>query len=82
MDEEGYAILCSKPTYREGDEYSPEERRTASYAPPSQRFRVQNKRFKTQYSHLYYNRLEMLRGPVRDAAKRKWGMKLFLVRIV
>ena len=74
--EEGYAILCSNPTFREGDEYSPEERSNAAYAQPSQRFRVQNKRFKTQYSHLYYNRLESLRGPVHDAAKRKWGTHL------
>lgn len=78
MDEEGYAILCSKPTFQEGDEYTPEERSTESYEPTSyvQRFRVQNKRFKTQYSHLYYNRLETLRNPVREAAERKWGMHL------
>ena len=77
FEEEGYTILLSRPTYRRAEGYIPEERSTTSYAPPSQRFRVQRrKRYNTQYSHLYYNRLESLRRPVQDAARRKWGEHL------
>ena len=43
------------------------------YVQASKRFRIQERKFKTQYAHLYFCRLNLMRKIVEETAKREWG---------
>jgi hypothetical protein len=47
-------------------------RTEASYVQHDQRFKLKNKTFQQQFSHIYQRRLTALRGPVAAAAAAKW----------
>ena len=47
-------------------------RSSCSYESGCGRYRVQERRYATQYAHVYFHRLEKMRGYVTAAAIRKW----------
>lgn len=63
------------PGNQDGRERSEEklQRVTLSYTPTYQRFRAKARTFTQQYSHMYTNRLRLMRPMLEAAATAKWG---------
>jgi DNA polymerase delta subunit 2 len=75
------SLLCTV-TEDEILDRAPLERVTCPYAPASMRFRLKERKFKTQYAHVYFCRLNVLRKSVEDTAKKLWGEDIVIRKLV
>ncbi len=65
--------LLSLPTASAEEFTKSFKRRTCGYEDSCCKFKVKDRSYTRQYSHIYYTRLEQLRPRVENEAKNKWG---------
>ena len=56
-------------------------RATASYAPHHSRFLLRDRKYTLQYSHIYTNRLALLKPFVLSAVSERWGVESGRARV-
>lgn len=70
--EEGEELLSSPQ--QDAEVFSKSlKRESYTYEDHSERFKVKERRYKQQYSQLYYIRLEKMKRLVETRALKKWG---------
>ena len=71
---EGGDLLCA-PTAEDEEFQKAHTRSSCSYENRCARFRLRERHYATQYAHIYFTRLELMRPHVEAAAVKKWGME-------
>ena len=69
--------LLSLPTAECEDFQRVRTRSSCSYQNGCERYRLQDRNYVTQYAHIYFTRLELMRPHLKAAAIKKWGIILY-----
>ena len=65
--------LLSEPSKQDESFSKSLKRHSCSYESHCDRFKVENRVFNQQYSHVYFMRLAKMRERIKKMAKQKWG---------
>lgn len=61
------------PTAEDEDYQKVHTRSRCSYESHCKRFRHEKREYTTQYAHIYFSRLFLMRSKLETAASKKWG---------
>lgn len=66
-------VLLSVPTLGDESFQKKFSRRACEYENLSDHWRVKRRQYERQYAHVYYSRLSIMQGRVKEVAEKKWS---------